>query len=164
MFFTNFKFSDFLLKINKYFLKLLFFFISFPLSRYGLHLGWGIEGAIGSSHKVDASYLSPHVNLSSRLEAASKQFHVQLLLSDSFVQHLYSKYFIHFFFISLFHIVYICTDFILRIIFYIFISLYVQGTQLKKECRPLDVVTVKGSLKPITLYTHQPSEYPIGML
>lgn len=24
---------------------------------YGLHLGWGIEGAIGSSHKVDASYV-----------------------------------------------------------------------------------------------------------
>ena len=40
---------------------------------YGMHLGWGIEGAIGSSHKVDASYLSPHVNMSARLEAASNR-------------------------------------------------------------------------------------------
>jgi class 3 adenylate cyclase len=28
----------------------------------GLNYGWGIEGAIGSEHKVDASYLSPNVN------------------------------------------------------------------------------------------------------
>eukprot|EP00947_MAST-08B_sp_MAST-8B-sp1_P000783 g783.t1 len=39
----------------------------------GLHIGWAIEGAIGSHHKIDASYLSPHVNLASRLEAATKQ-------------------------------------------------------------------------------------------
>ena len=38
----------------------------------GLHCGWAIEGAIGSKVKVEASYLSPHVNLSSRLEAATK--------------------------------------------------------------------------------------------
>jgi len=51
---------------------------------FGLHLGWAIEGAIGSAHKVDASYLSPHVNLASRLEAASRQFRVPLLLSRAF--------------------------------------------------------------------------------
>jgi len=28
---------------------------------FGLHLGWSIEGLIGSHHKIDASYLSPHV-------------------------------------------------------------------------------------------------------
>jgi len=39
---------------------------------FGLHQGWAIEGAIGSSFKIDASYLSPHVNMSSRLEAATK--------------------------------------------------------------------------------------------
>ncbi len=48
---------------------------------FGLHLGWGIEGAIGSNHKIDASYLSPNVNLASRLEAATKQFNVDLLIS-----------------------------------------------------------------------------------
>jgi class 3 adenylate cyclase len=47
----------------------------------GLHYGWAIECAIGSQHKIDASYLSPHVNLSSRLEAATKQYGVPILLS-----------------------------------------------------------------------------------
>lgn len=39
---------------------------------FGLHMGWGIEGAIGSEFKIDASYLSPNVNMASRLEAATK--------------------------------------------------------------------------------------------
>lgn len=39
---------------------------------YGLHIGWGIEGAIGSEYKIDASYLSPNVNMAARLEAATK--------------------------------------------------------------------------------------------
>lgn len=30
----------------------------------GLHVGWAIEGAIGSFYKIDASYLSPNVNKS----------------------------------------------------------------------------------------------------
>lgn len=37
----------------------------------GLHVGWSIEGAIGSEFKIDASYLSPNVNLASRLNAAT---------------------------------------------------------------------------------------------
>lgn len=48
---------------------------------FGLHFGWGIEGAIGSSFKIDASYLSPNVNLAARLEAATKQFGVSILFS-----------------------------------------------------------------------------------
>ena len=48
---------------------------------FGLHIGWAIEGAIGSFYKIDASYLSPNVNLASRLEAATKQFGVPLLFS-----------------------------------------------------------------------------------
>ena len=48
---------------------------------FGLHVGWAIEGAIGSYYKIDASYLSPHVNLSSRLEAATKQYGVPILFS-----------------------------------------------------------------------------------
>ena len=39
---------------------------------FGLHFGWAIEGAIGSEFKIDASYLSPNVNMASRLEAATK--------------------------------------------------------------------------------------------
>lgn len=48
---------------------------------FGLHVGWAIEGAIGSEFKIDASYLSPNVNMASRLEAATKQFGVNLLIS-----------------------------------------------------------------------------------
>lgn len=53
---------------------------------FGLHIGWAIEGAIGSSFKVDASYLSPNVNMASRLEAATKQFKISILLSEDFVR------------------------------------------------------------------------------
>lgn len=49
---------------------------------FGLHMGWSIEGLIGSHHKVDASYLSPHVGLASQLEAGTKLFGVNWLLSE----------------------------------------------------------------------------------
>ena len=52
---------------------------------FGLHVGWAIEGAIGSFYKIDASYLSPNVNMASRLEAATKQFGVPLLISGELV-------------------------------------------------------------------------------
>jgi len=50
---------------------------------FGLHYGWAVEGAIGSKLKIDVSYLSPHVNMASRLEAATKQYGTAILLSDS---------------------------------------------------------------------------------
>ena len=48
---------------------------------FGLHLGWAIEGAIGSQFKIDASYLSPHVNVASALEGSTKLYGVPLLIS-----------------------------------------------------------------------------------
>ena len=58
---------------------------SFSVSvSFGLHVGWAIEGAIGSVCKIDASYLSPHVNSSSRLMMACKQYHVSMLMSEQF--------------------------------------------------------------------------------
>jgi len=51
----------------------------------GLHTGWAIEGAIGSKTKIDASYLSPHVNFASRLEASTKRYRVPVLMSHEFV-------------------------------------------------------------------------------
>ena len=48
---------------------------------FGLHLGWAIEGAIGSSYKIDASYLSPNVNMSAILEDSTKKYKVMLLFS-----------------------------------------------------------------------------------
>lgn len=51
---------------------------------FGLHYGWAIEGAIGSYFKVDVSYLSPNVNMAARLEAATKQYGVSMLISGEF--------------------------------------------------------------------------------
>jgi class 3 adenylate cyclase len=55
---------------------------------FGLHYGWAIEGAIGSSLKIDASYLSPHVNLAARLESATKAYGVPLLISGELYNNL----------------------------------------------------------------------------
>ena len=51
---------------------------------FGLHAGWAIEGAVGSLQKVDATYLSPHVNMAARMEAATRQFGVSILVTRSF--------------------------------------------------------------------------------
>jgi class 3 adenylate cyclase len=50
----------------------------------GLHMGWAIEGAIGSNRKIDASYLSPHVNFTEFLESSTKSYGVPLLISEPF--------------------------------------------------------------------------------
>ena len=36
------------------------------------------------SYKIDATYLSPHVNLASRIEAATKLYRLPILMSSSF--------------------------------------------------------------------------------
>lgn len=51
---------------------------------FGLHVGWAIEGPIGSKHKIDASYLSPHVNLSEAIQDLTKQYGVPILISGEF--------------------------------------------------------------------------------
>lgn len=53
---------------------------------FGLHSGWAIEGAIGSEFKIDASYLSPNVNMAARLEACTKQYGCLVLISDALVK------------------------------------------------------------------------------
>ena len=50
----------------------------------GLHVGWAIEGAIGSNRKIDASYLSPHVSGTEFLESSTKAYGVSLLISEPF--------------------------------------------------------------------------------
>ena len=52
---------------------------------FGLHVGWAIEGAIGSKYKIDATYISPHVQMADRLEAGSKIFRTPMNLSHWFV-------------------------------------------------------------------------------
>jgi hypothetical protein len=34
---------------------------------FALHMGWTIEGAIGSDSKIDACYLSPHLQATERI-------------------------------------------------------------------------------------------------
>ena len=50
---------------------------------FGMDAGWAIEGAVGSEYKIDATYLSPHVNMSSRMMSACKQYGVTILLSEA---------------------------------------------------------------------------------
>jgi hypothetical protein len=50
---------------------------------YGMDAGWAVEGAVGSEYKIDATYLSPHVNMASRMMMASKQYGVKIMLSQS---------------------------------------------------------------------------------
>jgi hypothetical protein len=52
---------------------------------FGMHVGWCVQGAIGSKFKIDCTYLSPHVELSDRLEAGSKIFVTPMNLSHWFV-------------------------------------------------------------------------------
>jgi class 3 adenylate cyclase len=59
---------------------------------FGLHVGWAIEGAIGSHFKVDASYLSPNVNMAARLEAATKLFNTDILISGNLRDILSTKF------------------------------------------------------------------------
>lgn len=56
---------------------------------YGMDAGWAVEGAVGSEYKIDATYLSPHVNMASRMMSACKQYGVTILLSQA-VQELMS--------------------------------------------------------------------------
>jgi class 3 adenylate cyclase len=51
---------------------------------FGLHCGWAIEGPIGSRYKIDASYLSAHVNLSEALQDLTKEYGTPLLVSGEF--------------------------------------------------------------------------------
>jgi|AntRauTorckE5430_2_1112549.scaffolds.fasta_scaffold10000_2 hypothetical protein len=54
----------------------------------GLHFGWAVEGAISSDEKIDASYISPHVNWSEFLESSSKEYDVPILISEPFYKSL----------------------------------------------------------------------------
>ena len=50
---------------------------------FGMDAGWAVEGAVGSSYKIDATYLSPNVNMASRMMCASKQYKLGILVSHA---------------------------------------------------------------------------------
>jgi len=54
----------------------------------GMHLGYAIEGPIGSYYKIDASYLSPNVVMSERLEGATKVYGAPILISGDLYDYL----------------------------------------------------------------------------
>lgn len=53
---------------------------------FGLHIGWAIEGAIGSEMKIDATYLSGHTKLSDSLEGLTRPYACDILMSHWFYE------------------------------------------------------------------------------
>jgi class 3 adenylate cyclase len=53
---------------------------------FGLHLGWAIEGAVGSEFKIDASYLSPNVSIATSVERATAIYGVSLIVAQSVIE------------------------------------------------------------------------------
>ncbi len=51
-------------------------------------MGWAIEGALGSDKKIDATYISPHVDMAELLESSTKEYGVPLLMSEPFFKNL----------------------------------------------------------------------------
>jgi len=54
-----------------------------PTLNFSLHMGWTIEGAIGSESKIDACYLSPHMQISYKIEKLCEYYDQQILVSES---------------------------------------------------------------------------------
>ena len=46
-------------------------------------MGWTIQGAIGSDTKIDASYMSPHLQATYKLEKMCQYYDQQILVSES---------------------------------------------------------------------------------
>mmetsp|Transcript_1913 Transcript_1913/g.3908 ORF Transcript_1913/g.3908 Transcript_1913/m.3908 type:complete len:1340 (-) Transcript_1913:481-4500(-) len=57
---------------------------------FGLSAGYVVQGTIGSSKKVDATYISENVDMAETLEGLTKSYKVPLLMSDAYY-HLLSK-------------------------------------------------------------------------
>jgi len=53
--------------------------------RFGMHAGWAIEGAVGSEFKIDASYLSPNVSITTCIEHATRIYSVSILATETVV-------------------------------------------------------------------------------
>lgn len=54
----------------------------------GVHIGWAIEGAIGSEYKIDASYLSPNVSMVAKIEDLCKPYGLYIILCNSVVEYI----------------------------------------------------------------------------
>ena len=54
-----------------------------PTLNFALHMGWTIEGSIGSDSKIDASYMSPHLQASYKIENLCEHYDQQILVSET---------------------------------------------------------------------------------
>jgi len=52
----------------------------------GLHSGWAIEGAVGTEFKIDASYLSPNVNIAESTLVATRLYGVSVMATGDVMQ------------------------------------------------------------------------------
>eukprot|EP00928_Gymnodinium_smaydae_P060478 TRINITY_DN4414_c0_g3_i1.p1 TRINITY_DN4414_c0_g3~~TRINITY_DN4414_c0_g3_i1.p1 ORF type:complete len:986 (+),score=209.09 TRINITY_DN4414_c0_g3_i1:188-3145(+) len=50
---------------------------------FGLHSGWAIEGALGSEFKIDATYVSPNVNITEQVQRAAETYGTSALLTSA---------------------------------------------------------------------------------
>jgi hypothetical protein len=57
----------------------------------GLHVGLGYEGGIGTKSKIDATYISEHVNHVEFLESSTKSYKLTVLMSHFFKDNLSTK-------------------------------------------------------------------------
>ena len=58
---------------------------------FGLHLGWAIEGAIGTEYKIDSLYLSPDASIAMRVEEFCSEYESHVLLTEDVVSALSEK-------------------------------------------------------------------------
>lgn len=54
--------------------------------QFGVHVGWGIECVMGTSHKVDACYLGQHVDIAANLQQLTARYDTNILASGSFAK------------------------------------------------------------------------------
>lgn len=54
----------------------------------GMHIGWAIEGAIGSEYKIEPSYISPNVTMTAKIEDLCKPYGVHIMICNSVVEHI----------------------------------------------------------------------------
>lgn len=54
-----------------------------PTLNFALHMGWTIEGAIGSESKIDACYMSPNLQASYKIENLCEYYEQQILVSEN---------------------------------------------------------------------------------
>jgi len=62
-----------------------------PELTIGIHIGWAIEGVIGSDFKIDPAYLSPHISVGYNLVEARKEYGSSILMSEDFYGYLSVK-------------------------------------------------------------------------